>query len=330
MDFDVTTDRASSDWLARIRSGRMTLEERGRFDLWLRDPANRSSFEAMSSTYERLDRWADDPAVLEARAAALQRARKPSRSYFLPAAAAVVAALMLGLLLFAMPSFGPGNAKSADEILQTGSNQRKFADLEDGSRVVLDGNTVIAVRFGKAKRQVFLRQGRAYFTVARDAKRPFVVHGDLGSVYAVGTAFSVDDRQNGGMKVLLTEGKVRVELTPVQALAARRTIEMVQGTELSVDRKGWAIRHHSTEPALAWTEGFLVFDDMPLADAVAEFNASSRRTIMLEPGLGRQRISGTFRSGMADDFARALASYGIARIDQADDRQIVLASPMAK
>ncbi len=330
MDFEVTTDRDSSDWLARVRSGRMTLEERGRFALWLEDPANRSSFDTLSGTYERLDRWADDPAVLEARAAALQRACKPSRSYFLPAAAAVAAALVLGLLLLAMPRFGPEGARPADEILQTGSNQRKFADLEDGSRVVLDGNTVIAVRFGKAKRQVFLRQGRAYFTVAKDAKRPFVVHGDLGSVYAVGTAFSVDDRQDGGMRVVLTEGKVRVELARAPAPAARRTIEMVQGTELSVDRKGWAIRHQSTQPALAWTEGFIVFDDTPLVDAVAEFNASSRRAIVLEPGLGRQRISGTFHSGMAEDFARALASYGIAQIKMTDDRQIVLADPAAK
>jgi len=328
MDLDVITDRDSSAWLARLRSGRMTAADQRQFDAWLKNPANRADFQALSHAYEGLSHWADDPVVFKARTAALQRASKPPLRTFLPIAAAIVAAVAVALLLFTMPGM-VDNGPQPEKILTTAANQRQYATLEDGSQLVLDGNTKIAVRFNKDKRQVFLRQGRAYFAVAKDPTRPFVVHTGLGSVYAVGTAFSVDGRKEG-MKVLLTEGKVRVKLEPTHTLAARKTIDMLPGTELSADRKGWAVQRAPVDHALAWTEGFIVFDDTRLADAVAEFNAVSRRTLVLGPGLGQQRISGTFRSGMAEDFSRALEAYGIARIESQDEKQIRLIGPTAK
>lgn len=329
VDLDVITDRDSSAWLARLHSGRMTAEDQRQFDAWLENPANRADFQALSHTYEGLAHWANDPVVFKARAAALQRASKPPLRAFLPIAAAIVAAVAVALLLFAMPGLVVNNGAQPEQLLTTAANQRKYATLEDGSQVVLDGNTKIAVRFGKEQRQVFLRQGRAYFTVAKDSARPFVVHTGLGSIYAVGTAFSVDGRKDG-MKVLLTEGKVRVKLEPAHTLAARKTIDMLPGTELSADRKGWAVQRAPVDHALAWTEGFIVFDDTRLAEAVAEFNAVSKRTLVLGPGLDQQRISGTFRSGMAEDFSRALEAYGIARIESQDQKQIRLVLPAAK
>lgn len=329
MDFDVTTDRDSSAWLARLRSGHMTATEQRRFDAWLAIPANRAEFQALSRAFERLGQMAEDPAVLSARTAALQRAGKPWSHGIQALAATLVAAVLVSVLLFAMPRLIGGDRQSADEVVATADNQRKQANLEDGSTLILDADSEIAIRFGKAERQIFLRRGRAYFTVAKDPSRPFVVHTGFGSVYAVGTAFSVDGRKDG-VKVLLAEGKVRVEVDPGRAPAGHRIINMVQGTELSVDRKGWAIKPKPADQELAWTKGLIVFDDVRLVDAVAEFNATSRREIILGDGLDRLRISGTFRSGMAEDFSKALEAYGIARIADEDQKQIRLVGVAAK
>nr|WP_179220806.1 FecR domain-containing protein [Sphingomonas laterariae] len=320
-------DRDSSAWLAKWRSGRMTAAEQRRFAQWLDDPAHRADFDALNAAFGRLDDIAEDPAIRAAREAALQRAKAPRQRQFMPMAAGVVAAMLAALLLFAMPGFVGGDAPPSEQLWATVDNQRKQITLEDGSRIVLDANSQVAVRYGPTERQIFLRGGRAFFEVAKDRTRPFIVTTAMGSVRALGTAFSVDGRRDG-IKILLTEGKVRVRLDKSGPAAAGRPIDMVEGTELAANARGWSVRPKPADHALAWIEGYIVFDDTPLRDAVAEFNASSRRAIEIEPGLDGQRISGTFRSGRAGDFSRALQSYGIARIESEDQQKIVLAMPI--
>lgn len=329
VDLDVSGDRDSSAWLAKWRSGRMTAAEQRRFAQWLDDPGHRADFDALNAAFGRLDDIAEDPAMLAARKAALHRVKAPRPRYAMPMAAGIVAAMLVTLLLFAMPHFVVGSTAPSERLWATADNQRKQITLEDGSRIVLDASSRVEVRYGPAERQISLRGGRAFFEVAKDRTRPFIVTTDMGSVRALGTAFSVDGRRDG-IRILLTEGKVRVRLDKSGPAAAGRPIDMVEGTELAANARGWSVRPKPVDHALAWIKGYIVFDDTPLRDAVAEFNASSRRAIEIEPGLDGQRISGTFRSGRAGDFSRALQAYGIARIESEDQQKIVLAMPIEK
>src|SRR3546814_8812761 len=68
--------------------------------------------------------------------------------------------------------------------------------LADGSRVDLNTNSRLDVAYSKAVRRLDLEQGEAFFKVAKDAQRPFVVHAGAWRVTAVGTAFTV--RMRGG------------------------------------------------------------------------------------------------------------------------------------
>ena len=315
-------------WLARWRSGQMSAIEQQRFQHWLNIPGKRAEFDTLHRLYDGMQALAKNPGIEAARVAALQRAAPAKAAFFprLALVAATVAALICGaLVLFAAYN----DKRPAAEVFRTASNQRQIVDLQDGSRVVLDAGTQIAVRFSKTGRHVDLEQGRAYFTVAKNTERPFVVHTPAGSVWAVGTAFSVDDRKDQ-VSVLLSEGKVRVEFTAHTDGRRKKIITMEPGTELSLKPAGWSLQRKSPDQALAWTEGLVVFDNIRLADAVAEFNMHSPRKIELAGTLGDERISGTFRIGMTDEFVRALVAYRLARVAHENGQKVELTAASAK
>ena len=81
--------------------------------------------------------------------------------------------------------------------------------LEDGSRVQLDSKSSIKVQYALAERRLTLLKGEAWFGVAPDPARPFVVEAGGGTVTALGTAFDVAVEKSG-TRVTVTEHRVTI------------------------------------------------------------------------------------------------------------------------
>src|SRR3546814_6338531 len=130
-------------------------------------------------------------------------------------------------------------------------------------------------------RQIALKSGEAWFQVAKDRARPFVVEiGDV-RVRAVGTAFSVR-REANGVDVQVTEGVVEVwrvgdEANIRRVSAGKRAFVAPDKAVVSV-----AAATEAIDRALAWRTGQLVFDGDTVAEAVAEFNRYNVRKIRSE------------------------------------------------
>ncbi|MDE5612096.1 MAG: FecR domain-containing protein, partial [Odoribacter sp.] len=85
--------------------------------------------------------------------------------------------------------------------------------LADGTKVNLNAETRLRfpVHFEGEKREVFL-QGEAYFAVALDSTKPFIVHTSRGKVKVLGTSFNVRDYEDERQVVTtLVDGVVRYE-----------------------------------------------------------------------------------------------------------------------
>lgn len=116
--------------------------------------------------------------------------------------------------------------------VKTGRSEVKKVTLPDGSILFLNAHSLIRIpknRDGKI-REVFLDEGEAYFEVARDSLRPFVVQAQALRVEVLGTAFDVQSYQSlDDIKVAVKHGKVRVrdssrvlaELTAKERLSYR-------------------------------------------------------------------------------------------------------------
>lgn len=215
------------------------------------------------------------------------------------AAAAGVAAISLiaGVLYFLFPG---ASYRTDIGAVQT-------VPLSDGSRVTLNTRTEIRVDVTDVQRRIRLERGEAYFEVAKDPSRPFVVEAGNRRIVAVGTQFSVR-REAADVRVLVTEGAVRVETlkstqTADSALLTAGAVARAEPQGVLVQRKPVA----EVEQALSWRTGYVLFDRAPLKDAVAEFNRYNVRQVRIEdPALQSIPVGGSFRASNVDAFLRLI------------------------
>ena len=189
------------------------------------------------------------------------------------------------------------------------AGQLRELRLSDGSRATLSGGSRIDVAMSRGERRIVLARGEAFFEAAKDRQRPFVVDADGRQVVAVGTRFAVR-RDGPDLRVVVTEGLVRLESEPSQGQPPAPTALLPAGSSAHATRSGVLVRAGTVaeaERALEWRGGYLHFDDTPLAEAAAEFNRYSGRTLLMgDDATAALRIGGNFRWSNVDGFVRLL------------------------
>jgi transmembrane sensor len=149
---------------------------------------------------------------------------------------------------------------------------------------------------------VSLDSGEAYFDVARDPQRPFIVAAGEVQVTAIGTAFNVH-KGSGHVRVTVTEGAIRVS-APGNAAAEAKAGQQV---EYALAERQLSVSSADTAVATAWRSGVLKFVDEPLRNVVADLNRYSERGIVIEDaGLEALPYTGTVFTGRIDQWLIAL------------------------
>jgi transmembrane sensor len=204
--------------------------------------------------------------------------------------------------------------------------------LKDGSKVTLNTASEVRIELTSQERHINLERGEAFFEVAKDPSRPFVVQVGDKRVVAVGTKFSVS-RDGDDVRVVVTEGTVRLESTrtPSHGKVQHRdthsadarlgagtsefavdshTLPLTAGTIAMASEEDVLVQKASirqAEEALSWRVGYLTFNETTLADAVAEFNRYNDHKIIIDDSnVASIRISGTFRPTNYEAFVRLL------------------------
>lgn len=202
--------------------------------------------------------------------------------------------------------------------------------MSDGSRITLNTNSEIRVAVSKTERRVELEHGEAFFEVASDPARPFVVEAGDKRVIAIGTKFSVrrEEGRRGEVVVVVTEGRVRVESAATGLV--RTMVPPAEVSAGSIARSADAavlIQEKplpETEEILSWRSGYLIFRDTALSDAVAEFNRYNTNQIVIEDAaVAGIRIGGNFRSTNVEAFVRLLEDGFPIRVDRHSDRIVL-------
>lgn len=198
------------------------------------------------------------------------------------------------------------------EHVQTARGEIRRLPLADGSIATIDTGSDMRVVLASDSRRIALRQGQAWFQVAKDRKRPFIVDAGIAQVRAVGTAFSVS-RTGDIVNVAVTEGTVAVWPSDADG-----TMNILQAGQYAIFNGADAAPSTGTAPAaiaraLAWREGEISLQDEPLSNAVAQFNRyNHQQLVIVDPDLGREHLVGLFKIDNPTDFARTLeASFGV-------------------
>lgn len=307
-------DEAAAEWfhrLAAAQGAKDAAETRRAFQRWLEaDPDHAVAFARSAAIWDEVGAHAAAPemmslreaAIADARAAAQSRWRLPARAepnrWRAVAAVYLVGAIGLGVAgyFYLQPKPPPAFATSIGE--------RRSVVLADNSRVDIDADSAISVEYSPERRAIHLLRGQAYFQVEKDPARPFVVDANGRSVVATGTQFDVEALDKG-MRVTLVEGRVVVRLP---AGGSRQLLPNDQLTDVSGERPA-LVRLPSTLAETAWRQGKLLFDNEPIAEAVARIDRYSPMPVVADPSVASIRIGGAFDAGDIRAFVGAVTAY---------------------
>ncbi|WP_037537654.1 FecR family protein [Sphingomonas sp. PR090111-T3T-6A] len=209
--------------------------------------------------------------------------------------------------------------------LVTAMGEIRRVPLGDGSVVTLDTHSVVEAAFSEQRRAIHLVSGVAYFEVAHDPSRPFVVEARDVSVRAVGTAFSVRNIEGSPVSVVVSEGKVAVGRLAAPGadevqLTANMQAEMPDIAPIAPANIARPLSPDDLSRALSWRDGMLAFEGDTLAEAAHRFGRYGGPKIEIDgAALARQPISGLFAASDPRGFARAIAVSLDATVDDEGD-----------
>ena len=309
----MTPDDAAAFWLVRQDGGDDSHDD-VLFQEWLdADPAHGFAWADACSLWEGLGQA--DQADLDALREAASAERSGRNRWGMAAAASIALVVAAsGALFFRsgdVPS-GPTVVAARSQTFASATGQRRTITLPDKSMVTLNTDTAIAVAYVPGGRHVQLLRGQAFFAVAHDPGRPFVVENAGRTVTDIGTRFEVRALGNA-TRVILVEGRVRVA-API--VGETKIVELEAGQQLDADARTVSVSAANPTIVADWQQGLVTFHDTTLSDAVAELNryATGKPLLIHDPKIAAIRISGAFHTDDLRKFARTIAEIYPVRI----------------
>jgi transmembrane sensor len=230
------------------------------------------------------------------------------------AAASIAAALLLAAL--ATPVLQ--ETRLNPNVHATSADEQWTVELADGSSILLNADSRVRVSYHEL-RDVYLLDGQAVFSVARDATRPFRVHVDSSIVQAAGTKFDVQRRAQR-FEVAVIEGAVQVTPGTGGAQAGRlaNPTQVVAGQGVSVAANGVTTAPAPIDVAQVSEWQRLDFRDTPLAEVAKKFAQRNAKPQLRIEGatLQARRVNGVFDepedvlAHLADDQTLAIVRNG--------------------
>lgn len=311
-------------------------------DDWLAaDPAHREIYDSLSRTYRDLSDIrrphlsSENPPItntaeneVDITATQPSSFAEPSRATTIHAAASAAyiqnsrrrmfAPALLALSLFMIGGWywWEGRFDYTFDIA-SGAGETRIVDLPDGSRIVLNFDSVLQVRYDRQHREAVLNRGEAFFEVAADSTRPFTVDSGISRVKVTGTTFNVHAHPPM-LTVKVLEGKVEVRTDTNQndnlvlLLRARQgvSIDSATGHSMPVTVNADAVGD--------WRTGRLIFQQTSLQEVAGELERYLGQPVRLQPDkrLADMTVSGVAMTADPLPFLQSLPHLLPVRVQQ--------------
>lgn len=176
--------------------------------------------------------------------------------------------------------------------------------LADGTKVYLNAVSSIKypTQFNGSQRMVEL-EGEAYFEVAKNKNKPFIVKSNNQAIEVLGTHFNVHAYDNEAVvKTTLLEGSVAVTYKNQKAI-----LKPGQQSNVSDNFNKIAIREVDTEAAIAWKNGRFKFDNADLKTVMKQLERWYGIKVEYRGDVSEARFNGgTFRNKNLSEVLKVL------------------------
>jgi len=331
----------AGDWLAMLDRG-LTEQEQTALQKWLvADPENLRTLMEMASIWDKMNSLAR---LADMFPQTVNQQPKLPRFFALAFTVSVLLAVVGFWGVFNLHSTGtiqaPGFVNvGSEQVFQTAAEQ-STVNLSDGSQLILNKNSLIRATFTDHQRQLVLEYGEVFIDVAHDTLRPLRVYIGDKVVEAVGTAFNLKFIRNQQIELIVTEGKVLVNVSnkdkivpeqhTIPAVVISPVLMAVSAGEQillgDTNEELQQIEPEEIKSRLSWRELNFVFHGETLADALAKIQRYTFVDfVILEQELKDLRVVGLFKADDIDGLLITLReNFGISHEYINNNEKIIL------
>ncbi len=288
------------DRIAKSLSGECSEYEKNELEKWKKDhQKNMEEFNKIKQNWDNSTPKHYEPDVEKALrniSDKLPGQKKPARSvsYFATRIAAVFI-LALGVT-FVLRNTGTSKMELASTLPGSKPVDIKLAD---GSTISLNAGSSVKYpkKFDKKERKI-LFEGEAYFKIAKDKKRPFIIKTKNSVTKVLGTEFNLTTTSADSIiRITVTEGLVSFKKENESKDNKEVFVKAGEVGELDTEKGIITSRVNNDLNYLAWKNGVLTFKDKPFGEALKSISEFYNTDIHIETGeLSSVLFNGTFDS----------------------------------
>ncbi|WP_249977005.1 FecR family protein [Vreelandella olivaria] len=294
-------------WHLRLKDDSASDQDRHSFQAWMNQSEHHVvAYQNAIQLWEEIEL----PALLLYQQRHQQRARprslphrpqKRSMRWGWATAAVLMLTMLLGFEFWRDPA--RMDRWMADMSTPPGQLQRTL--LEDGSTLLLDGNSAIDITMNATGRELFLRRGRLWMDAAQQ-QRPLLINAGEVSILVLGTHFSVS-RFHSRTTITVGEGAVTV------SDAQHRQTLLSAGQQLTVQNGEFGdIQEVDPLLALAWKEGRIIFNQASIDDIVEQLERMHPGRILFNAQeFAELSFSGSFPANQPDTLIDTLVDLAV-------------------
>jgi len=341
MDDDAKFEQASL-WIAKI-DRKLTVTEQQQFKNWLaQDMKHQELIIEMASLWDKMEAL-DRLAELFPDADKAGRSKKSDKNSKVKKwSVALAASFLLAVVIGLLPNNNFESLVNGEQDFvryETAVGESSTIYLPDNSKVLLNTNSVLLVRYTDDYRLLELQRGELLVEVAHNKARPLSVVANHKVIQAVGTAFNVQVNSQK-VELIVTDGRVLVgqlkskqEPTLATLTIPSTSLAVSKGeiATLAVNRNGQSknkvskIDQKTIAKNLSWRQGHLVFKGESLAEAMKEVSRyTSVKFEIADEELKTIKIAGRFKTGDVAGLIGALNNNFNIKTDRVNKKLVVL------
>lgn len=214
-------------------------------------------------------------------------------------AAAILLVCVIGLTFYSQNS--PKVQENLYSTVITAEKPLQKVTLEDGTSIWLKqgAQVKIADTYNKNKREVLLT-GNAYFDVAKNQEKPFIIHSNEVDIKVLGTSFSViNDASN--LTVAVKSGKVDVRSSSTQNILTEN-----QSVVYNKQTKKTTTAPISDKNTWAWTDKVITFENTELKEVISKIEAIYNVEITYNTSYEQLPFTGKFDNASMEEIIAVL------------------------
>ncbi|KAF7276700.1 hypothetical protein GWI33_009909 [Rhynchophorus ferrugineus] len=206
--------------------------------------------------------------------------------------------------------------------------EQKVVTLMDGSQIQLNTHSRLNVSYHLLSRKVDLQQGEATFHVKHNPwhavipwlERSFNVYADDIRIQDIGTIFNVRRLDHDDVQVAVLEGQVRIHTVQ------QNPLDLTTGQSINTQHGQYhTIDHSDVTQLTAWQQGYLYFNDRPLAQVLAEINRYGQLPVSIkDKTIAELRVSGQVDLKDRQQFIHALPTFAPVKLQYLVNGKIII------